>query len=93
MRSAAEQWLMILPLTLPLGVAAGVWLCTLDFPGPALFAGVILILLAVEMRPRFGRLPNGMRYAIRQNATPKGTKKCDRYASRAATSSTPVRPL
>ena len=27
LRSLTEQWLMILPLTLPLGVAAGVWLC------------------------------------------------------------------
>src|SRR5690349_6474560 len=38
-------------------LVAGVWLCTVDFPRPALFPGRILILLAVEMRPRFGRLP------------------------------------
>jgi heat shock protein HtpX len=35
----------------------GGWLCALDFPGPAIVPGVILILLAVQMRPRFGKLP------------------------------------
>jgi Zn-dependent protease with chaperone function len=38
-------------------LVAGVWLCTVDFPGPALIPGGILILLAVVMRPRLGRLP------------------------------------
>jgi heat shock protein HtpX len=40
-------------------VVVGVWLCTLSFPGIPLLPGVVLILLAVEMRPRFGRLPKG----------------------------------
>ena len=38
----------------------GVWLCTLSFPGFALVPGIALILVAVELRPRFGRIP---RYA------------------------------
>jgi heat shock protein HtpX len=38
-------------------LVAGVWLCTVDFPGPALLLGAFLILLAVAMRPRLGRLP------------------------------------
>jgi heat shock protein HtpX len=38
-------------------LVAGVWLCTVQFPSPMLLPGVLLILVAVELRPRFGRLP------------------------------------
>jgi len=38
-------------------LAAGIWLCTVRFPSPMLLPGVLLILMAVELRPRFGRLP------------------------------------
>ncbi|WP_432824316.1 M48 family metallopeptidase [Dactylosporangium sp. CA-092794] len=36
---------------------AGVWLCSLSFPGPGLLLGLIVIGVAVELRPRFGRVP------------------------------------
>jgi Zn-dependent protease with chaperone function len=43
------------------GVAAlfglGLWLGSLSFPGFGLVPGVILVGLAVELRPRFGRVP------------------------------------
>ena len=36
--------------------AFGVWLCTLEFPGPGLFLGLFVIAVAAELRPRFGRV-------------------------------------
>jgi Zn-dependent protease with chaperone function len=38
-------------------LVVGVWLCTLSFPGFGLLPGVTVILIAIELRPRLGRLP------------------------------------
>jgi len=35
----------------------GAWLCSLSFPGLGLLPGLIIIGVAVELRPRFGRVP------------------------------------
>ncbi|WP_238015593.1 M48 family metallopeptidase [Dactylosporangium sp. AC04546] len=37
--------------------ATGVWLSSLSFPGVGLFFGLVVIGVAVELRPRFGRPP------------------------------------
>jgi heat shock protein HtpX len=60
----------------------GVWLCTVDFPGPALIPGAVLILLAFVMRPRFGRLP---KYAtpLTRDAAPTLYALVDRVAEAA----------
>lgn len=64
-------------------LAVGLWLCTVDFPGPALIPGVILILLAFVMRPRFGRLPKYATVLTRDEA-PTLYALVDRVAEAAA---------
>lgn len=48
---------LVIYATVAACLVAGIWLCTVRFPSPMLLPGVLLILLAVELRPRFGRLP------------------------------------
>ncbi|WP_433222522.1 M48 family metallopeptidase [Dactylosporangium sp. CS-047395] len=38
-------------------LALGLWLCSLSFPGFGLVLGLPLVAMAVELRPRFGRVP------------------------------------
>src|SRR2546423_2523593 len=56
------------------GVAAclvvGVWLVTWRFPSLALVPGLLLVLIAVELRPRFGRLPRNVA-VLRRDETPE----------------------
>ncbi|WP_433604009.1 M48 family metalloprotease [Dactylosporangium sp. CA-139114] len=59
--TAASALLTVMSLVLYALIAAilalGLWLSSLSFPGFGLVPGVVLIAMAVELRPRFGRVP------------------------------------
>jgi len=46
----------------------GVWLCVNDFPSRTLIAGIPLVLIAILLRPRFGRLPSDVTVLRRRDA-------------------------
>lgn len=68
--TAASALLIVVSLVLYLLIAAllaaGLWLGSLSFPGLGLLPGALLVVMAVELRPRFGRVP---KFATEMTAT------------------------
>lgn len=49
-------------------LGAGIWLITVDFPSAAIILGVLLVMVALMLRPRFGKLDSAARALSRSDA-------------------------
>lgn len=55
-RAAVTAVVVALYLALVAGLVLGIWLCVRDFPNLTILLGLIVILIVIELRPRFGRI-------------------------------------
>lgn len=67
-----------LHLTVLACLVGGLWLCVQDFPSLWLLPGGILVLIAIELRPRFGRMEDG---AVTRSEAPALYALVDRVAA------------